>query len=398
MLDLLGLIAGFLLIFVLRAKKVDYSICITLAALVVGLTSGNQVTFIFETLMDTLRNPETWALVLAVSLITVLGYTLKETGLMLRFVESLSKVLPGSILMAIVPALFGFLSMPGGALLSAPFIEPEGEKLGLKPEHMTYLNVWYRHLLYWINPITSSTIMATTLTGITMNEWLLIQSPLFFVMVGIGLVTSRGFITNHQPRRNGERITWDEGKGVLPLLLTVAFTLLGLQPWMALALGIISSFVLGKVNPRDAAQMFVKGIRVEIGLSILSMLYLREVIMQSGSVDTLFNVVIESGIPVIAMAIIIPLLIGAISGSPAMGVGISFPLLLPLFSDPNIHIASIIFVGIACTYIASPIHLCLVLTNSYYKSDINKAIRYLATSSLVLYLAGVGYHAVLNLL
>jgi len=122
------------------------------------------------------------------------------------------------------------------------------------------------------------------------------------------------------------------------------------------------------------------------------MLYLRDMIASSGSVVKLFEAVISSGIPVIAIAIVIPMFIGAISGSPAMGVGIAFPILLPLFGETNIHLTSIVFLGITCTYITSPLHLCLVLTNNYFKSDLNKVIKYLAPSCLALYLIGLAYH------
>ena len=396
MLDVLGLLAAFVVIFILRSRNVNFGVAITVAALLIGVTSRNPLSSIPSVLVETALDPITWNLCAAVGLITVLGYTLKETGLMVEFIESIRDILPSNFLLAIIPALFGFLSMPGGALLSAPFIEPEANRLGLKPEHKTYYNVWFRHLLYWMNPITSSTIMATTLSGITLTEWLRVQSPLFLVMTGIGFFFSRGFIIRGS---NGSRpdstLAW---KGVAPILLSVILTLAGLPVWVALISGILLGMVFGKVGLNEAFDMFYKGIRVEIILSAASMLFLRNMIVNTGSVDSLFEGVLSMGIPVFAIIIIIPLLIGAISGSPAMGVGISFPILLPLLGTPNIHYTSIIFVGITCAYITSPLHLCLALTNSYYKSDLNKVLRYLAPSSLALYLVGTLYHFVLNLI
>ncbi|MCJ7731878.1 DUF401 family protein, partial [Candidatus Bathyarchaeota archaeon] len=116
MIEVIGLLVAFAGIFVLRAKNVEFYVAITIAALIIGLTSGKPPTILFDVLLTTLSAYETWNLVLAVALITVLGYALKETGLMVRFIEGLSKVLPGNILLATIPALFGFLSMPGGAL------------------------------------------------------------------------------------------------------------------------------------------------------------------------------------------------------------------------------------------------------------------------------------------
>jgi len=396
MIEVVGILAAFVTIFILRAKDIQFYAAITVAAIIIGLTSRQPPAMIFEVLFKTMTATSTWTLCIAVALISVLGYALKETGLMVRFIEGLSTVLPGSILLATIPALFGFLSMPGGALMSAPFIEPEANKLGLKPEHKTYFNVWFRHLLYWTNPITSSTIMAVTLSGFPINTWLRVQSPLFFVMVAIGLIVGHRFIT--VKRENGGREALDLGtlQGVVPILLAVGLTLYGLPVWISLGVGIIVTFILGRVGPRDASSMVVGGFSLEIVLSAVSMLYLRDMILASGSVTSLFDAIIGSGIPILIVAMIISIMIGAVSGSPAMGVGIGFPILLPLFGAPNIHYASIVFLGITCTYITSPLHLCTVLTNSYFKSDLNKVIRYLAPSSATLYIVGLAYHLALN--
>ncbi|MBN2336749.1 hypothetical protein JXL21_14425, partial [Candidatus Bathyarchaeota archaeon] len=94
MIEVVGLIAAFVLIFVLRARNVEFYASITVAALVIGLTSGRPATLLFEVLMDTVMDHTTWTLCAAVALITVLGYALKETGLMVRFIEGLSELLP----------------------------------------------------------------------------------------------------------------------------------------------------------------------------------------------------------------------------------------------------------------------------------------------------------------
>lgn len=395
MLEIIGLIVAFIGIFVLRAKNIEFYVAISFASLVIGVTSGAPLIIFYNVLVTTLSAYNTWNLVSAVALITVLGYALKETGLMVRFIEGLSKILPGNILLATIPALFGFLSMPGGALMSAPFIEPEANKLGLKQEYKTYYNVWFRHLLYWVNPITSSTLMAVALSGIPVNDWLRVQSPLFFVMMAIGFIASRGFIETPKKSVGTDGLTMESMKGGIPILVTVILTLGGTPIGASLLAGIFVGMYLGKVKTDKAVELFKNGIRWDLVLSIISMLYLRDMITSSGSIVKLFEAVIASGIPVLAIAIVVPLFIGAISGSPAMGVGIAFPILLPLFGDPNIHLVSIVFLGITCTYITSPLHLCLVLTNNYFKSDLNKVLRYLAPSCLALYLIGLAYHLIL---
>jgi integral membrane protein (TIGR00529 family) len=398
MFEVVGLLAAFAAIFVLRARNVEYYASIAVAAVIIGLTSGKPFTIVFEVLLKTVSDPATWTLCAAVALITVLGYTLKETGLMVRFVDSLSGRLPSNVLLATIPALFGFLSMPGGALMSAPFIEPEANKLGLLPEHKTYYNVWFRHLLYWTNPISPSTVMAVTLAGYSVGEWLRVQFPLFFVMVAIGLVAGRGFSQRKVSAGERSPLTFDSVKGVVPILVSVALTIVGVDAWIGLSAGILLTLLLGGVPPAKYVESFVKGVGWEVVLSVVATLYLRDMAIASGSVASLFESILGSGVPLLAIIIVVPLLIGAISGTPAMGIGISFPILLPLFGGPNIHLTSIIFLGLTSAYLTSPIHLCLVLSNNYFKSDLNKVIRYLAPSCAALFAAGVLYHLALNAL
>ena len=64
-----------------------------------------------------LQDPVTLSLSMAVALISVLGVSLKETNLISGLIEGLRTILPGQVLLAIIPALFGLLSMPGGAMI-----------------------------------------------------------------------------------------------------------------------------------------------------------------------------------------------------------------------------------------------------------------------------------------
>lgn len=113
------------------------------------------------------------------------------------------------------------------------------------------------------------------------------------------------------------------------------------------------------------------------------MLFFRYMIVAAGSVDSLLAGIIDAGVP---------LLVGVFSGTPTMGIGIVFPLLLPLFGVFGVHFVSIIYAGIIAGYLASPMHLCLILTNSYYKSELGKVYTYLVPSVAALYAVAFGYH------
>lgn len=391
MIPLLGLLAAFTTIFLLRFRNMDFSLTLFAASLIVGLTSEKPARILFDVLVGTAMEETTAVLVAAVGLITILGFIMEETGMMLELVENLRIILPSRVLLALIPALFGLLTMPGGALMSAPFNEAEANRLGLKPEHKTYINIWFRHVWYWASPISSTVILAVSLSDIGLRRFITTNIPVFIVTVGIGLYVSSLFVEG--VKNEGHEKNYSKAlRGLSPILVAVVLSLAGVPVWIALILGISLVFVVERTEISEVPRMLWKGIRWEALLSIFAMLYFRNVVVESGSVETLFEQVMNSGIPLLAILVLIPLAVGVISGTPTMGIGIVFPLLLPLFPDKNVHVVSILLAGIVSTYIASPIHLCLILTNSYYHSDLNRVYRYLIPSVAVLFFAALSYH------
>jgi hypothetical protein len=69
---------------------------------------------------------------------------------------------------------------------------------------------------------------------------------------------------------------------------------------------------------------------------------------------------------------------------------------MPLVAPIDVNWMTIMFAGIVAGYTASPLHLCLILTNQYYKSDLNKVYRYLVPGLLLLVAAMVVYHVTLG--
>jgi len=143
--------------------------------------------------------------------------------------------------------------------------------------------------------------------------------------------------------------------------------------------------------------MIREGIRCDIAISIIAIFYLRYIIIAADSISDLFQIISSAGVSLTVLIIIIPLVIGALSGTPTMGLGIVFPLLIPQFGISSIHVISIIYAGIIAGYLASPMHLCLILTNNYYKSRLRKVYHYIIPSMAALYSIIVIYHLVMNI-
>jgi integral membrane protein (TIGR00529 family) len=391
MIALIGVVVAFAIIIALRLRNVDFSVSLLTGSLLIVVTSSEPLKILNDSVTSTLTDPSTWNLTVAVALITVLGYVLKETDLISELIVGLRSVVPSSVLMAVIPAIFGLFAMPGGALISAPFNEPEADRLGLKPEHRTYINIWFRHLWYWASPTAPLAILATTIACLDLNAFLFAQLPIFAVTVGLGLLVSRSFIKRDEVA--GAPVKGNNGivKGLIPIVTILGLSYAGIPLWAAFIAGILTVYVVMKVPTGDWAMMVVRGIRWDTTAAIVAMLFFRNVVSASGSMASLLVSVTEMGVPLIVLFIVPPLLVGSISGTASMGAAIVLPLLMP-FCGSSVHLVSVIYAGIIAGYMASPLHLCLILTNSYYKSELGKVYRYLVPSMALLYVVAVVYH------
>ncbi len=396
MLELLGLLVAFFLIFALRFRGVDFALTILSACVIIGLTCGQPLTILTDSAMKTVLDPTTWDLVAAVAFITVLGYVLKETGLMVDLIGSLRNFMPGKALLAIIPALFGILSMPGGALMSAPFNEAEADRLKLNPEQKTFTNVWFRHVWFWASPISSTTIILCKLAEIDLRSFILWNIPIFLASWLIGWVVISRFIKEEffesaKERHLGEVIKW-----ISPILITVALTLISIPIWLSVLIGILITYFLKRVPIATALNYIWKGIKWDTVSAVIATLYFRYLLSDSGAVTSLFKVIMQVGLPLLILVLFAPIIIGSISGQPQMGIGIILPLLLPLLGQTTISNVTIIFAGIVFGYTMSPMHLCLILTNQYYRSDLNKVYPYLVPPLFILYIFAVIYHLMIG--
>lgn len=396
MFPVIGVLVAFAIIVVLRLKNVDFSFSILAGSFILAFTSDAPVDVLVEAVRRTLADPDTLNIAVAVALITVLGYILKETGMMTELIEGLRGVLPARVLLALIPAMFGLLPMPGGALMSAPFNEPEAKRLGLKPEQKTFVNVWFRHLWYWAYPLSPVPILAASLAGFPLNGFLAVQLPILVFILVIGFIVSSSFVKGGGRVNHGGKGFQEVARGLSPIVLAVVLSASGLPIWMALALGVALAFVIGRVSAGRALGMVLSGVRWDLALAVVSMLFFRFVVVESGSMDALFESATGLGIPLMAILVVVPLLVGSISGTPTMGIGIVFPLLVPLLTDPNVYAISVVYAGLVAGYLASPMHLCLVLTNSYYRSELGRVYRYLVPSAAILYASAVAYYLFMN--
>ena len=88
---------------------------------------------------------------------------MEKSEMMMEAIENMN--ISKKIALMITPALFGLLPVAGGALMSAPIvdqIEPS-----LPAEKKIAINVWFRHLLVFIYPLSQVILICTEIAGIS---------------------------------------------------------------------------------------------------------------------------------------------------------------------------------------------------------------------------------------
>ncbi len=390
--ELAGLIFAFALIFILRLKDFDHALTIILACLIIGLTSGKSLAIFPKVFLVTVMDLRTWEITAAVAMITLMGYVLKETKMIVGLIENLRGFLPSRALVTLIPAIFGVLSMPGGAMISAPFNEPEADRLNLKPEERTFVNIWFRHVWYWASPISPTTFLAVSMAGLTLRDFIIVNALLFFAAWGVGFFMTRKCIPHIPNMMSQQRNYYAILLGISPIVTALALSLLEVPVWLAVATGTLIAFLVQRTTRQTIWKSLRQGINWQIAAAVFATLYFRYMLTTTGYVTLLLQDLIGSGVPLILLLIMVPLLIGSISGMPTMGIGIVFPLLLPILPEVNIATVTIIFAGITTGYMASPLHLCLVLTNHYYQSNLKQVFRYLLPATFALYAIALAYH------
>jgi hypothetical protein len=109
-------------------------------------------------------------------------------------------------------------------------------------------------------------------------------------------------------------------------------------------------------------------------------------------VTTMRDEFVKLGIPLLLVIALIPFISGAVTGVAFGFVGASFPIVFALLgASPHLNVvcAATTF-AYGCGYfgmILSPVHICLVVTNEYFKTRLLSSYRHIFAPALTVFLA-----------
>lgn len=396
-----AIVVSFFFLGLMLYKRVNLGITLNATALFLALTAldwQNIPTVIYNTTnCSTVDGKQAISVVFATFGIMLLSQLYNETGRIKRLSESLSKIIKNSKLVSsLLPAVIGFLPVAGGALMSAPIVDSETEKLKLSPEKKTYVNLWFRHTVLPVYPISQILMTTAALTGVSMFLIILRQIPVVIVMVIVGYFVAFWNVSSLN-REKSEKSSLnsnllDFSISFSPILTTIVVVILlgligfnlseqGFDVLIATFTGLLVLIVISKAKFQVIAKLFKNKGVYGVTFAVYGAFLLKNVIKAAGVSEVFKTFVANGSVNPVALLTLIPCVLGFLTGSPLAGISISVSILegvIPFLPKT----ASLIYMSAYLGYVIAPTHLCFTFTADYFKSSIGKSYKYVIPSFL----------------
>ena len=409
MLNLIGVIFAFIVIIYLIRKKFNFGLSLILGSIIVGFFSLQIITLediakaiIQATIYsfdEKIIYTETIELAFLMTLIFILARCMQETGAIKKLINCLSTIFTKGGTLGIIPAVYGLMPVPGGALFSAPTIDEEGDKYNLDQNKKNFLNIWFRHIWFPIYPISSALILITSskFSNIGIYTLILANIPAFFASIVIGIIFLKKFIKNTPIQKIKSNRSYSDLifiiPPILPILLYAVLQFFGLPEIRTFLIGVFLSIILlyfiSKISFNEFLQIIKKSLTWKLGLAIFGIMIFREIFEVSQANIVLKDLIMALPFPAIWMVVIVPLILGVITGYNLGAVALSYPILVPFFPSglsfvTLVGLTSLIFISSLVGYLISPIHLCNVLSSDYLKTDTTRMYKILVPAAVLM--------------
>ena len=351
-------------------RRFKLGTAIFIVTMTIGLLSGIGIGNLGETIIGVFLNKYSRDTILTVIMVGILGSLLKNYGILNRIVDAMLLMIPSKkAVMMLIPSLIGVMSVPGGAVLSAPFINKIGDEMDIIPARRAIINLVYRHISMFLFPFTTSLLfIKAAIPDINLYRLILTSFP--FV---VGMVFLAYFIFMKDEIDNEKRKTEITIKGIFnlivltsPIYMSVIINLITGLPFFVSMLG--SIFIVYLLSSKkDFFKTAWESINYNTIFVIISILILKDIILQlEGMLDIIRGVLIsvDGVLSVLFLFMVVSLFFGFITGYPTASLALTLPLLTMMNLTINelyiyvFFINAVAFMG----YFYSPLHLCQVLT------------------------------------
>ncbi|MGZ3595479.1 MAG: DUF401 family protein [Syntrophales bacterium] len=397
---------SFLGILLLNSSGVPLGLAILLFSILLPLWAGTGMGGIYYQI-ETFGEPQNYILPVIILLLLFFTESLSKTGRMDRTIAALKEWLKSKhLILAGLPALVGLLPMPAGALFSAPFVAAVDESGELELSHKVAINYWFRHLWEYWWPLYPGVILAMQYSRLPAIWFFLIQMPFTIIAAISGYIFILRRIKKEEDKDLGYgKINTGEVLSAMgPIGLLVMISLVGsaILPLMGIegTLANLISMLVGLIAALCAifsghAAAFSPSLRMllridtwfmialVIGIQAFSAALVCPIDATGATLITgMRDEFIRTGVPLIAVIMLIPFISGMVTGVAFGFVGASFPIVFALIgTEPSTGmLAATTVFAYSFGYMGmllSPMHACFVVTAEYFCVTVFGAYRYI---------------------
>ncbi len=387
-------IAG--LMFMLK-KGVNVGLVMLIASVGLVAVTGTAAADALIFTLNGIISEKTIKLALAIYFIMILEKIMSKTGMIGAMVSSLRNMLGSRRLAAaLLPIVIGLLPSPGGARFSCPMVEDVTGK-STDQANKAFVNYWFRHV--WMDGflLYPGIILAAELSNTGLLEFFIVLLPFMVLSAGLGWLFGLRKID-----QDGGDVAVERAanlkifiKSLYPVVLVVAMYIALSRVFVyalevSLAAVLCLLFAIKRYSFREIEQTLKKAFPAQFILIIAGVMVFRQILFDSGAVDSIVLITENYSIPVKLLYLALPFLGGLASGIAVTGVSIAFPVLVPLGLGGNTLYAVLAFTAGFVGVMATPLHLCAVLTAEYFKTPSAKLLlKVAAVQSIVFAVASV---------
>ena len=391
----LVVVAAMILIVVLLRFKVLIGPAILSGGMLIWIFESRSFEKLWVAFTETLTMQRTWDLLLCLYFVMCLEVELRKSGSLHGMVVTLRNIFSSNkVTLAFMPAFLGLLPSLGGARFSAPIVQEASEGIAVDDEEKSAINLWFRHIFEFSNPLMPGVILACGIANVTIGDlidqvgWVTI---LCFILGWIFLIiplkiTDPEKATNTQHDRT---IDWKSlvlafGPIVTSFLLIVAFNV---QAALAMGLVVVAFIPLyfWFKRPISVKSVFTESLDKKLFFNVVCILYFIQLLTVIGTLDEIVNVFNNSALPQAVIVACLSFIFGVMTGMGQGYIAIVMPI-VALMAPGNI-----VLVGIAMVYgmagqMVTPTHLCILVTVEYFRSRLWKTIGKCGVLSLLMIL------------
>jgi len=372
--DLLVLVAALAIILILFKWKLNLTLTMIIAALFLSIAYKFRPVETLKTFLGACLAMETLEIAATLFLVIIFNLSMAAAYTFSKIIDNMRIFLSDvRWIIAVVPALIGFLPMFGGALVSAPVVKEVTEDMGISNERKTFLNFWFRHLWEYTLPLYPGILLAAGILAVPVYKVIASNAILTVSAIIIGIVLGIRKLESNpeqakEPHSEKLQAILNFLFNLLPIILVMVLVLVfRLRVLYALLGASVFTLIANRISIKT---LFHYVVREKYGmiLIVFGVMIFKATLGATGLIERLPHFFQAAGIPRYFVISFLPFIVGFLTGMTMAAVGIAFPVILPLF-DGRLPLMTFAFMCGFAGVLLTPVHFCLAFTREYFQAD-----------------------------